>query len=355
MRTMLTAIVVLGMAGAPALAVAAPISTGAVAKRAPAKNPGPIGMAQPPGIQVGGDNFANATVIPSLPYTDTGNTCGFADDYDPPCATTDPFAPDVVYAFRAPRDMCVNASLCGSSYDTVLYVYDSETGGVIACNDDFCAVQSQVSNVSLTGGVLYYIVVDGWGRNCGDYSLAVSECPPPCEMSCPPDAVVENEPDCSDGYVDSYNGGCNSTPAVFSDAVCNDAGVSICGRYGNYLSAEGLPSRDTDWYRIVLDHAVTLQVCACAQGDFQILILDGNHGCPLGDADILASATTMNSREQICCSAALGPGTFYLWAGALDFAGVACGSQYVLTLTGYECPPVGVTPAKWGSVKALYR
>jgi hypothetical protein len=261
----------------------------------------------------------------------------------------------VVYSFTPTLDMCVNVSLCGSGYDTALYIMNGTTGGVVGCNDDFCGLQSELDNVSLAAGITYYIVVDGWSSNCGDYTLAMSECPPPCELVCAPGAFMENEPDCQDGYVDTYNGGCNSATPVFNDVLCNDAGVWICGHYGNYVSVDGYDSRDTDWYRIVLDHAVTLNVCACAEGHFQILIVDGNHGCPVTSTDILASNSTMNGHEQICASASLAAGTYYLWAGAADFTGVTCGSRYVLTVTGYECPPVGVQPMQWGTVKGLYR
>jgi len=71
--------------------------------------------------------------------------------------------------------------------------------------------------------------------------------------------------------------------------------------------------------------------------------------------DILASASTTSANQQICCSATLAPGTYYVWAGAADFYYVTCGARYVLTLTGYECPPVGVEPTQWGTVKSLYR
>ena len=355
MKKMLIAIAVLALACAPALALAAPITTGAVAPPTPPKDPGPVYVAPPPGTQVGGDNFGSATVIPSLPYSDTGNTCGFVDDYDPTCTTYNPLAPDVVYAFTPPRDMCVNVSLCGSSYDTVLYIINGVSGAVLGCNDDSCGLQSELNSLNLIGGVVYYIVVDGYSANCGAYAIAVSECPPPCERVCPPGAFVENEPDCYDGYVDAYNGGCNSATPVFNDVLCNDTGVYICGHYGNYISVDGYSSRDTDWYRIVIDHTVTLNLCACAEGHFQILIIDGNHGCPVTSTDILASASTLNANEEICASATLSPGTYYLWAGGADFTGVACGARYVLTVTGYECPPVGVEPAQWGTIKSLYR
>jgi hypothetical protein len=86
-----------------------------------------------PRINVGGDTFATATVIPAVPYSDGGNTCGFVDDYFPSCAFAGlSIAADVVYSYTPTADECVNITLCGSSYDTILHVRDA--GGEVACS-----------------------------------------------------------------------------------------------------------------------------------------------------------------------------------------------------------------------------
>lgn len=340
----------------PLAALAADISTSATGPEGPPKVEvvGPLSP-PPPGVLVGGDTFGSATVILGLPYGDTGNTCGFTNDYTPSCASSS--APDVVYAFRPTVNTCVNVSLCGSAYDTILWIVDGTSGLQIACNDDFCSLQSQLSNVALTAGVTYYFIVDGYSSACGDYVIDISECPPPCNSTCPPGGIAEGEPDCGTGYVDAYNGGCNSTPPVFTPILCNDLGVTICGRYGTFLSATGGNTRDTDWYQIYLDQAMVLDICACANGaSLQILLVDGNHGCPVTGTDILASASTTAANTEICMNnIALTAGTYWVWAGAAGFTGVPCGSSYVLTIDGYTCPPVGVEQAHWGQIKTLFR
>src|SRR5438309_406972 len=63
----------------------------------------------PKQVLTGGDDIAHAVVIPSLPYTDSGNTCGFNDDYAFTCPG-DPNgspAPDVVYSFTPASNVCV--------------------------------------------------------------------------------------------------------------------------------------------------------------------------------------------------------------------------------------------------------
>lgn len=183
---------------------------------------------------------------------------------------------------------------------------------------------------------------------------AVAGVSPPCAPTCPPGAVIESEADCSRGYVDAANGGCNFSPAAFHDLGCSDADLTVCGRYGTFAGANGIDARDTDWYRIGLLHPATLTVCGCADGHLQLLIIDARRGCPVTDRDILAGASTLEPAEAICVSATLTAGAYFIWAGAAAFDGVDCGSDYVLTVSGYECPTVEVEPARWGAVKSLY-
>jgi hypothetical protein len=58
--------------------------------------------------------------------------------------------------------------MCGSGYDTVLYVL--ENGVEIACNDDFCGLQSEVW-ATVVAGRTYIIGVSGFSTACGAYVL----------------------------------------------------------------------------------------------------------------------------------------------------------------------------------------
>jgi hypothetical protein len=343
---------VLVLATTAAVAVAADHYLGAQAP--PAKQPSGVVPVEPPHVLVGGDTFGTATAIGSLPYADGGNTCGFTDDYDVPCIIPTG-APDVVYRISPTVNTCITVATCnGSTYDTALHIYQNDINTLVACNDDFCGLQSTIANVQLAAGNTYYIVVDGYSTACGDYVMEVTECPPPCNVQCPPGAVIEGEPDCALNYVDNFNGGCNSTPPVFSNLLCNDTGVTVCGRYGTYIGPTGGQFRDTDWYRIVIDHPVILEMCLCGSADSRIFVIDGNHPCPVLTPDILCTAFGPPG-QTICCTVPLNPGTYYLFAGTNVFAGVPCGSPYTFTVTGYECPPVAAESAKWTEVKTLYR
>ncbi len=64
-------------------------------------------------------------------------------------------------------------SLCGSSFDTYIYVSTGCCGGsVLAQNDDFCGLSSEVT-VNLAAGT-YYVDVEPWSGGSGSYNLAVT-------------------------------------------------------------------------------------------------------------------------------------------------------------------------------------
>ena len=132
-------------------------------------------------VMQGGDNIATATVIPSLPIVVTGTTVGYNDDYDEACplAAT---APDVVYSYSPPEDMSIDISLCNSSYNTHLWVYENDVSTVVACNryDPSCGSlqRSALFDVPLVAGNIYYIVIDGEADFSGAYEMS-------CEINVP--------------------------------------------------------------------------------------------------------------------------------------------------------------------------
>ena len=136
----------------------------------------------------GGDTVDDATVIESLPYSNTGTTEGYTHDYDEVCPYDESESPDVVYSYTATEDGVMDVSLCGegTNYDTKVYVYENAAGtlaqtvdGFDACNDDECSNSttnwlSFLPGVSMTAGNTYYIVVDGYGSGAGNYELNVT-------------------------------------------------------------------------------------------------------------------------------------------------------------------------------------
>lgn len=128
-------------------------------------------------IEQGGDDFSSASPIIQIPCSANGNTCGYEDDYDEACPYEGAIAPDVVYSFTPPYDTAIDVFLCGSLYDTKLLIYRNSEDTLVGCNDDDCGedgFKSQLLSLPVLCGKTYYIVVDGYGEECGDYVLQVN-------------------------------------------------------------------------------------------------------------------------------------------------------------------------------------
>ncbi len=165
---------------------------------------GPVNIPDENVILQGGDDCASATVIPGIPFADDGTTTGYTDDFDEVCDYTGSLSPDVVYSYVPTADIVVNITLCvgQTNYDTKLYVYENTcaSGTALYCNDDDCTApggQNFVSAlycVTLYAGNTYYIVVDGYGSNFGDYSIEITECGEQGEIECPVEGTLFGQP-----------------------------------------------------------------------------------------------------------------------------------------------------------------
>lgn len=141
------------------------------------------------GPDVGSDSCVGVPIIAGLPYADSGNTCGFANDvqnYTGTCGL--PFqyvGPDVVYQMNlgGVNDVAFSMDLTGSTGDLALFVLS-------ACGDGTtCIINSQDSIGAGAGpeliasttygagsGGTFYVYVDsyyavGEAGSCGTYTL----------------------------------------------------------------------------------------------------------------------------------------------------------------------------------------
>jgi hypothetical protein len=128
----------------------------------------PTAFAQTPA----NDDFANATVITSLPYWDAQNTVdATAAPTDPPTCPDYGSAVDgatVWYSFTAPKNMPLRADTYGSyypdgdSYDSMLSVWTGQPGNFtqVACNDFYPWAHSHLT-FDAVKDVTYYFMAGG--------------------------------------------------------------------------------------------------------------------------------------------------------------------------------------------------
>jgi hypothetical protein len=178
----------------------------------------------------GGDNDNCADRIDALDGDTAFSTIGATTDGpdDPTCNEGFPSNnnQDIWYNYTASCTGTVTVSLCGSGFDTKLTVYDGCTcpavvAATLACNDDFCGLQSQVT-FSATQGNCYKIRVGGFGAATGAGTMNIScggggggGCGD-CESPNP-----NGLPGCSDDT-------CEAIVCAVDAFCCNTAWDSIC-------------------------------------------------------------------------------------------------------------------------------
>ncbi|MEM7167543.1 MAG: hypothetical protein AAF581_18950 [Planctomycetota bacterium] len=103
--------------------------------------------------------------------------------------------PDLWYTFSPSTTNLHTFSLCGSSYDTALMVFEGSTcppqAGPLACNDDFCSTQSEIT-AHLTMGLDYTVVVGGFAGAAGTGILDIAiDCGGVGSVTCIYDCMVD--------------------------------------------------------------------------------------------------------------------------------------------------------------------
>jgi hypothetical protein len=117
----------------------------------------------PPALaQPANDDFNNATVISSVPFSTTEDTSQATFDPSDPTQDVCWNNGSVWFAYTPSSNVQITADTFGSNYDTVLSAWTGTQGALslIACNDDFNGAQSQIS-FSATGGTTYTL----WSRS----------------------------------------------------------------------------------------------------------------------------------------------------------------------------------------------
>ncbi|NUO20457.1 proprotein convertase P-domain-containing protein, partial [bacterium] len=151
----------------------------------------------------------------AAPGSTSGNTTGAGND----CATRG--TEDWVVEVSIPYADEWRFSLCGSGYDTYLFLGTDCCLGDIASNDDFCGLGSEICTFVPEG--LIYVTIEGWSGS-GAWTLNVEPCVPPVGSCCytVPGGDVCTGPACVDNVSE---GECAQLGGVWTrDGLCGDGG-----------------------------------------------------------------------------------------------------------------------------------
>jgi len=275
-----------------------------------------------------GDVIGNAFVVPALPFTVSGSTCGFTDDYlSDICGPF--YGGDVVYAYTPATDERFTASACGAPFECSLTLFEDSELNRVACNVWGCGfTDSPHLTARLRAGHTYYVVVDTWDREvCGDYTLVLAVQP----------AAAAGE-----SFADAI-----PVPALpFTDARDSFD-------FSRDIDLECVPPSSPDVvYRFVPATDVCLRASTCGSDyDTALGLFEGG---PLGPI-------ACNDDADSC------PDEWGL-SSLLDGALLLAGHEYFVVVSGYEgsggtyvlqlASDCQVTPSRrssWGQLKAHYR
>jgi hypothetical protein len=122
----------------------------------------------------GGVQIAGGGVI-ALNQQVQGDTRSGSDTMQPGCGSQ-PGSPDQSWTFTAPRTSVYTVHV-DSDYDAVLAIYAN--GSLVECNDDYQTTRMSRLVTTMTAGMTYTILVDGFSSGSGTYRLQITEQGPP--------------------------------------------------------------------------------------------------------------------------------------------------------------------------------
>ena len=298
----------------------------------------------------GGDTIEDALEI-SLPFSGSGTTVGYANDYDVTCPWG-AYAPDVVYSYLPSEDMEIVVDLWGSDYDTKLYILNENLLG-IACNDDYYDNWvSRLEMVSLSAGNRYYIIVDGLDDYSGNYEIQVYE----NQLEFPPDVVPEGEPTLYPGYVDEYNSGCGYSfdQPLMQEIIGNELGELDLHGHTGWLDIDGY-SVDTDWYLFVIGETGAVNIDFIAQLGTRLGQLEPLD-CNLFDVSQYVDAMVDSPVSMTVTGSPFSVAWVAVWPVWIPPSGYARAEySYLTSFSGLQEGAVAIEHVSWGAVKSLYR
>lgn len=226
-----------------------------------------------------------------------GGICGNTSFYDyrsnayPYSNTYGNISPDIWYTFTLSASTNVNISLCGSGFDTYLWVLD-QNGNQVAYNDDngvLCSGTSSSISQTFSAGT-YFIVTEGYGSYTGNINLAVD--------------IMGNggSPSPGSGTTYAINAGVFSGSGSFTDTR-NNADACLGNNYGQL-------SNDI-FYKFTLTNSATVSLSHCGSSfDTYMYLLDQAGNLITFNDDSWTTGPCPGSQSYI--QTTLGAGTYYV-------------------------------------------
>ncbi|MCA9256431.1 MAG: hypothetical protein KDA33_12375 [Phycisphaerales bacterium] len=187
--------------------------------------------------------------------------------------------------------------------------------GACCLNELACQFITSADCSSLSG---VFLGVDSSCIECG------------CKVFCDPMGISEGEPDCSAGFVDVTNYGCDQASPIFTPMI---PGEVHCGTTGINFDGENIIV-DVDWYQVELTEASDFSYRFESESPAQALFLDATNGCP----GFLIDGATVDACSPVNIFLFLNPGVYWVRIepiGPSDAS--ACGAAYKLTPLNAPC------------------
>jgi hypothetical protein len=180
---------------------------------------------------------------------------------------------------------------------------------------------------------------------------------------CPHEAVPEGEPPLQDGYVDQFNGGCDSpefgAPLLDINWTNDDDGIPpydgeamLCGNSGWFIGGDGEVAWDTDWFRVFARETGTMEVFVWPEFDCHVMKMS-TPDCD--NMDVEASAISGCYVPVTLTFPVTAGEEVWLSVEPTEYLGFPVEFTYYMTVTNNQFDVVPGEKVSWGGVKALYR
>ncbi|EJF53788.1 fibronectin type III domain-containing protein [Saprospira grandis DSM 2844] len=209
---------------------------------------------------VNGDTPTDPIMVSTATFNDTSSTASCYTDFIANSSA------DVWYQVII-TDPCVttiDASLCGSSFDTYLRIYDAGISQ-IAGNDDNCGTRSEILGTSVSYLDTIYVMVEGYNTNTGAYILNITQNAesPSADISYPFASYCQNSGQVAVTNNADLGGTYMSTAGLNIDSLTGEisAGSSTIGAY-NVIYAVGpnMSCMDYDTVAVAIADADTADI-----------------------------------------------------------------------------------------------